>query len=929
MDDYKNKKEKRLVARQNWKPGKLLTVLHGLWVGFYSAVKVAFAAVATVLIILGICAFVFVGVLADYLEGDILPQAGVQLEGFELNQPSYIYYIDDAGNIQVLQKLYADTESEWAEYHEIPQAMVYAAVAIEDHRFFEHQGVDWFTTMKACVGMFVGSADAGGSSITQQLIKNLLLSKDPSADDVTVQRKVLEWFRATEFEKKYDKTVVLEWYLNYIFLGNRCTGVKAAAEKYFGKELEDLTPAECACIISITNNPSIFNPISNKEVTYKGETRTCAEWNKVRRENTLWVMRNYGYLTEEEYQAALEDSATLEFKSGIAFEDRYSDCPECGYHAHNDQFVKMEDIFYCPDCGAATTIGEDVSQEVYSWFVDTVINDLAADMADKAGQDSTNADVMKLYRNLIAQGGYHIYSTLDLNVQNSVDKIYTNLDEIPTTSSMQQLQSGICVIDNKTGDIVAISGGVGEKSVYYAYNRATVDRLQPGSSIKPLTVYAPAFEMGIINPASVMTDMPLRYLGDEEDDEWELNPYPKNDNRVYQYRRNILAAITSSVNAMSVQTLATMGVQTSFDFAKYKFRLDGLKEQYIDSNGNVFSDIDIAPLGMGAPSVGVSVRDMSAAFATFANNGVWREPRTYTHVYNTDGELVLYNEQESEQILSERTVNYINYCLTNAVNNGTGTAAQISGQYVAGKTGTTASNKDRWFCGFTKYYSAGVWCGYDQPEVMQLTGNKQNPAARLFQKVLAPLHEGKTSVKLYNDSNWVNVNICLDSGLLATSACSQDCRGNRVVKALVDPNDPSIPTASCNKHVAVKYCETCKAPANEYCLKLAEVGETVLSDVYLVKLTFEEVNSIRLATMHGLQSMYKSDSYIYLVDELGRDLPFYGMNGDKNQGVEYPYIVGTAHTQQDWEDYLLSQLATTPPTENTKPSNQIPGIFWP
>ncbi len=291
MENYNNKRNKRRVTRQNWNPGKILTILHGLWDAAYSVIKVAVAAVVTVLMIVGVCAFVFVGVLADYLEGDILPQAGVQLEGFDLSQPSYIYYIDESDNIQVLQRLHADTESEWAEFKEIPQSMIHAAVSIEDHRFFEHQGVDWFTTVKACVGMFVGGNGAGGSSITQQLIKNLMLTQDKNADDVTVQRKVLEIFRATEFEKKYDKSVVLEWYLNYIYLGNRCTGVKAAAERYFGKELEDLTPAECACIISITNNPSIFNPISNKEITYKGETKTCAEWNKIRRQDSLWVIR--------------------------------------------------------------------------------------------------------------------------------------------------------------------------------------------------------------------------------------------------------------------------------------------------------------------------------------------------------------------------------------------------------------------------------------------------------------------------------------------------------------------------------------------------------------------------------------------------------------------------------------------------------------
>ncbi len=918
MADY-NENEKRKVTRQNWQPGHLLTILKGIWTVAYSAFKIAMAALATVLLIGGICAVVFVGVLADYLEGDILPQAGVQLEGFDLDEPSYVYYVDEGGNIQVLQKLHADIDSGWATYDQIPEAMIHAAVSIEDHRFFEHQGVDWFTTIKACISLFVGGDEFGGSSITQQLIKNMLLTQDENADDVTVQRKVLEIFRATEFEKKYDKSVVLEWYLNYIFLGNRCQGIKAAAERYFGKEVEDLTPAECACIISITNNPTIFNPLGEKKITFEGEVKTQAEWNKVRRENTLWTMRNYGYLTEEEYQTALEESENLVFKSGIDFADRYSDCPnlECGYRGHNDSYVLEDDVYYCPQCGEATTIGEDSSQEVYSWFVDTVISDLTEELILEAGLEVTK-ETRELYRNLIARGGYHIYTTINLEVQSAVDAIYTDLDEIPTTSSMQQLQSGICIIDNETGDIVAICGGVGEKTTHLGYNRAIVG-LQPGSSIKPLSVYAPAFELGLITPATVVPDMPIYYTGypsnpNAEVDDWALKPYPKNDNRVYNYSHNILKGITSSVNGVAVNTLKNLGLETSFHFAKDKFRLSGLVEDYIDSNGNYFTDIAYSPLGMGAPTLGVSVRDMSAAYATFTNGGIWREPRTFTHVYNTAGELVFYNEQESEQIISQKTCEYINYCLNNAVNNGTGTAAQISGQNVAGKTGTTDSKKDRWFCGYTSYYTAAVWCGYDQPEVMNLTGSTSNPACRLFKKVMTPIHKGLEKTELYDDSTWEEVLICQDSGMVATQGCLEDIRGSRVVKALVHPDDLDKITQTCTKHVKVDYCPECKAPANEYCKKFASIGKVQLSTTWLVQMTQEEVDAISLATKHGLDSDYKKDSYVYLIDETGMPTSYFGMNGDKNKGLDYPYLVGNAHTEKTWQAYLDS-LASTPDPE--------------
>lgn len=896
---------KRRVSRQNWKPGHLWELAHGVWTAIYAVIKVGFAALATVLLIGGVCGVVFVGVLADYLQGDILPQAGVQLEGFDLSEPSYVYYLDDAGNIQVLQKLHASIESEWAEYEEIPKEMVYAAVSIEDHRFFEHQGVDWFTTIKACVGMFMGTGDAGGSSITQQLIKNLLLTKDAAADDVTVQRKVLEIFRATEFEKRYDKEVVLEWYLNYIYLGNSCQGVKAAAEKYFGKELEDLNAAECACIISITNNPSIFNPLSDKEIKYKGEVRQAQEWNKIRREDVLWTMRNYGYLTEEEYEIAQEQSDNMVFSEGVPFEKQYSDCVECGYHAHNETFVLKGTVYHCPQCDASTTIGEDASQEVYSWFVDTVINDLAADLASQSGMVA-DKETLDLYRSLIARGGYHIYSTLDLTVQNSVDKIYTNLDEIPTTSSMQQLQSGICIIDKETGDIVALAGGVGEKTTHFGYNRATVDRLQPGSSMKPLAVYAPGFELGVINPSTVVSDMPIMYIGTGKfDDEGveKVRPFPKNDDSKYRYSYTILEAITESVNASSVKTLQNMGLEYSFNYAKYKFQISGLVESYVNSQGTIFTDIALAPLGMGAPTIGVSVRDMAAAYATFINDGVWREARTYTHVYNSNGDLIMYNEQDSQRIISTKTCDYINYCLNNAVNKGTGTAARISGQNVAGKTGSTASFKDRWFCGSTGYYTAAIWCGYDTPEAITLTGSeKTNPACRLFKKVMTPLHQGKDAIKLFDETKFVEVQVCRDSGKLATEGCALDHRGSRIMKAKVYVED--MPTEYCDSHIAVDFCTECNASANEYCHKFAQVGKATITTAYLVKLTQKEVDEIALACAHGLVSSYKTDLYIYLVDDAGNPAYFHGMKGDQNVGLYYPYVVGTVHSAATWQQYL-------------------------
>ncbi len=918
MEQHNNQEGKRKVSRQNWKMPSWMKKTQSIWMAIYGGFKVVLAALVTVLVICAVCAVVFVGLLGEYLEEDIIPQAGLQIESFDLDQTSYAYYIDSNGNPQRLQKIYADTESEWASIDEMPRHLINAAVSIEDKRFYEHQGVDWFTTVKACINMFIGSGDQfGGSSITQQLVKNMLLIEDEGADDVTVQRKILEIFRATQLERKYDKDVIMEYYLNYIYLGNRCTGVKSAAARYFGKELEFLTPAECASLISITNNPSKYNPYRDK---LDKEGMTGLEQNKKRMTNTLWVMRNEGYLTEEEYQEALSQEIVL--KDGIDEMDKVADCKveTCAYHGKVGTFVKKEDgKYYCPKCDGLTTIGEDASQEIYSWFVDTVLEDVAKAMAERDGA-AWNDSTKELYKKLIGQGGYHIYTTLDYDVQAAVDKIYNDLSQIPETKSVQQLQSGIVIIDNATGDIVAMAGGVGGDKGFDDWNCATDAKLQPGSAMKPLTVYAPAFEMGVITPGSVATDLPLKYLPAEDADE---NPdakptaFPRNDERTYSYSRTILSGVQSSVNAIAVDTLDKIGLSYSYKFAKEKFRISTLTDRYVNSNGVVFSDVDWSPLGMGAPTIGVTVRDMASAYATFANDGVFRSGRTFTKVYNSDGEVVLENSQISEQILSQKAVNYMNFCLDQAVGGGTGNQADISGQDVAGKTGTTSSRKDRWFCGYTDYYTAAVWCGYNIPEEIKMVYGG-NPAAQLFNKVMTPIHQGLSRVPLYDGSDFVQVSICLDSGKLATDACHNDVRSSvlyRVTTATFAAED--VPTESCDKHVAVSCCGSGNGVANQYCKNFAAVGKNTLVNKALVKMTASEVSAVAEALKHGLSSAFNRNDYIYLVDENGNSMPFFGLSGNINQGLTEPYLVCSTHTSASWSAYLAANPGYNTQNEDT------------
>ena len=900
---------KRRVSRQSWKPSKMLQILHGIWMAAYSVLKIAGAAVATVLLIVVVCGFAFVGILASYLENDIIPQADQLLEDYELDQNSYVYYVDSKGDIQVLQKLYSENNSQWATLDEIPEDLIHAAVSIEDKRFYEHQGVDWFTTIKACINMFLGAdSHFGGSSITQQLVKNIT-----NEDSVTVQRKVLEIFRATELERRYDKDTILEWYLNNIYLGQRRYGVKAAAEIYFGKEVESLTTAECAALISITNNPSKYDPYRE---SLDKDGKTGFEQNTARKESTLTEMYELGWIDREKYEEAMTQEIVL--KWGVDDEDRISQCEneKCGYRDTVKTFELRDDgHYYCPVCGTVTNIGEDASQEYYSYFTDTVIEDVCRALAEKDGITELTDEQMKFYKKLVSGGGYHIYSTLDMDIQNAIDNIYTNLEEIPEDRSVQQLQSAMIIIDNKSGDIVGMVGGVGEKTTHDGLNRATDSYLQTGSSMKPITVYGPAFDLGIITPASSIDDFPMYY------DDTTGNPFPRNATNRYEYKISALTAVVWSVNTAAVRVLDTIGTGYSYNFAKYKMRLSSLTDYYVNSSGQVFSDVNLAPLGLGAPSVGVTVRDVAGAYSAIANNGIYREARTFTKVYDSEGNLVIDNTQDREQILGQKAVDYLTYTMDAATAWGTGVSGQIPGHSVASKTGTTNDEKARWYCGFTGQYTAVVWTGYDIPEQIVPVENI-NVAGVIWKKVMEPIHENLENAPLYDDSHFTLVSICTDCGKIATSACYHDPRAylgaGRVEQIKLYEED--IPVDVCDCHVEVEFCAESNCVANEYCQKLGAAGQLTLLERSVTKITTGQLEMLRLAYDHQLYGPSRLDNWIYLVDERGKDQNFLGINGDINKDVNAPYQVCTEHTEEDWIEYLKS-IGEYEEEESVKPSN--------
>lgn len=716
--------------------------------------------VGTVFLI-GLCTTLMIGgIFMTYVKTTLVPTLEVRAEDYTMNLSSRIYYQDkETGEWVEYETLYGTENRIWADIEQMPDALWQAAVAIEDHRFFEHNGVDWKRTIGATVNMFIGMKDTfGGSTITQQLLKNM--TGDNSG---TVNRKVREIFRALEFEKNYTKEQILELYLNTSYLGKGCYGVQTAANYYFGKDVSELSVAECACLIAITNNPYQYGPMSTLVITREDGTQvTARELNKERQEQILDRMAGrqdtgLSYLTEEEADAAKAE--VLQFTDGSTSAD---------------------------DLVAAASGGVKIN----SWFVDQVFLDVANDLAE-AENISVGAAQQKIYNS-----GYNIYTTLDPEIQEIAESVYEDRSNLDVTSrNGQKLQSGITIIDPYTGDIVAMVGAVGEKERNLGWNYAT-GRRQVGSSIKPLTVYAPALDAGVVTMASTFDNYPVRLLNN--------SPWPKNSPQGYSGWTTLSKGVASSINTVAVQVVEKLTIPASYAFATEKLGLN-----------LVADDMNTAALGLGGLTHGLSTVEMAAAYATFPNGGVYHEPRTYVKVTASDGEtVVLENEGEEHVAMKETTAYFMNTLLQGVINSGTGGSAKFRGMTIAGKTGTTSENYDRYFVGYTPYYVAAVWTGYDSPEKISYSGN---PAITMWKKVMQKVHEDLPNKQFSTPSTGLEtVEVCLDSGLRPTDACRADVRGSARVQT-VTVAAGTAPTESCTMHTLVDYCTEGKCLAGEYC----------------------------------------------------------------------------------------------------------------
>ena len=741
------------------------------------------------LILIGAVTASFVACYAAiYVKTAVIPGASIDPGAYTMNENSVIYYYDDNGNPVEWVTLVGTENREWVDYEDIPQDLIDAFVAIEDARFWQHQGVDWKRTAGAFVNMFLGMRDTfGGSTITQQLVKNTT-----EYDDVTVKRKITEIFTALDLEDRYQKEEILEQYLNLIFFGNGCYGVQAAAKFYFDKDVSDLTLAECASIAGITNNPSMYSPNALLSVPHyrcKDCQANGLNIHSIDKEDPCTRCGGMNYGPEEIWTGREYNKYRQTVILGQMVKE---DCEYPGPYitqAEYDAALSEPLVFSWDKDDTDTEEEEEEETTIYPWYVDAVISEVITDLMASTGM------AREIVTNMVYSGGLKIYVPYDPDVQAKVDQIYNDRSNLDYTSKTgQQMSSAITVIDNRNGWVVAMAGDVGEKEVNRGWNNA-LSKQQPGSSIKPLSVYSPAVEYGLITPFSVYDDNPLLLIdpAKEHEEDYEGSVWPVNAPAVWNGLTTIQSAVVRSVNTIAVRVLLDLTPQASYDFMtqKYGFEL-------------VPSDIDRAPLAMGGLTEGVSTFDMAAAYATFPRNGGYTEPTTYLRVEDIDGQLLLDNTPTTTYVIKESTAYYINSMLSEAVRIGTGTGAKIDGQVVAGKTGTTQNMFDLYFAGYTNYYTAAVWTGYPYDEYMNIKGN---PSVTLWQKVMALVHEGLEESPFNVPGEEKVCVVCVDCGKLASSACENDLRGNRAQTFTVLRGDE--PTEYCDCHVAVRICTEC------------------------------------------------------------------------------------------------------------------------
>ena len=690
------------------------------------------------------------------------------------DKTSFIY--DSEGN---LITDYKGTEDRiMVSIDEIPEMLQNAFIAVEDARFYEHNGVDVKRIAGALVANFTSGSTQGGSTITQQLIKQTVLSSEQS-----YKRKLQEAYLAMELETRYTKKQILESYLNTIFLGGSYYGVRVAAYGYFGKELDQLTLRECAMLAGLTRSPNYYNPRSNF-YTRNTEGSNTPDITNNRTDYVLRQMRENGLITAQQYNAALDRSTASVLEKSPASTDMYA----------------------------------------YPHYVEYAISDVVDTFLDLNGLEDTSANRYAM-ENKLRTGGYSVYLCLDTEIQEIVedtlanwsdyprlrdpsDKVYQSRNADGTYTEIEQPQAAACVFDYRTGELKAIVGGRYKPTTRKTLNRASGMTMPVGSSIKPLTVYAPAIDLGA-SPASIAYNMPVPISGWK--DSSGKDSWPKNyGGGGYKGPQSFRSALRNSYNTAAAQILMTyVGVSRSVEY----LHLMGIPDKNINAD----------PFGLALGSSGITPVQMAVAFGTIANKGVYQQPLSFSRIVDSNGnvDVDMHQQQDRHQVFKPSTAYLVVDMLKEAVQSGTGTKAKISSQVVAGKTGTNSDSKGVFFAGMTGWYSASVWIGHDNYKALSSKATGGNAAAPLWQSFMEKIHKAKNldSREIIDgtpsDYNLVRVTTCGVSGQLATDACYNDVNGYKTITDYWSAD--SVPTAYCSMHKSVSICTESGLLATDYC----------------------------------------------------------------------------------------------------------------
>lgn len=719
-----NRKEKKKKKTKTWvlvvKKIIIILFILGMLLGLIAA---------------GVVAGTFMGIFGDEFK--------MTKEDLVIATENSIIFDSEGNQLAVLN---GDEQRKIVSLSDMPKYLPEAYVAIEDERFKTHSGVDIKRTGRATLTYLLhkGSSSFGGSTITQQLVKNIT-----EEDDKSWTRKVKEMAKAIQIENMLSKDQILELYLNMIFVGgNGIHGVALGAEYYFNKDVSELDLAECAFLAGINHTPNSYNIFIAQD---EGEEKVneVNELIKKRTKTVLSKMKELGKITEEEYKIAYD-----KVEAGLTFEK-----------------------------------GESINKTDYSFHTEAAINQILDQLVEEKGMTK---EMAKTY---LYSKGLKIYTTQDSSIQGIMEDEFLDPKYQKTDADGNPSQAAMVMIDHETGNVVACVGELGEKTSTMGWNRATQSTKATGSSMKPIGAIAPAVEAGIITAGTVYDDVQTRF------GTWT----PKNYDNSWWGLLTVRSTIEISHNIGPVKIVNELGVENSVKFLK-KVGITSLENE------------GPSGLALGGLTHGITPLEMAGAYAAIANDGVYIQPTFYTKVEDSSGNIVLQPNQRKEQVMTESNAYIVKSILTQPVlgSSGTATYCRMSGIDVCAKTGTSDNDYDRWLCGFTPYYTAATWYGYDDNAVVYFSGN---PAGKIWNGVMQAVHQNLPDATFNVPDDIIKVAICRDSGLLPNEYCSEDQRGSRVyTEVFVKGTEPK---EKCSTHVSAEVCsETELLPVENACEKV-------------------------------------------------------------------------------------------------------------